>query len=212
MRWNLILLAAGYSRRFGDRKLLAEINGTPLYRFSLDKIRKLSEKLGDTTILVVTSYPEIEAYCRKQSVTVIKNDGTDNTGIASSIQKAVKYLETQECALEGSRKADVFFTADQPGLDENEVWMFLNQYASQNKKIGTMECKNIWRSPNVFDACYRSKLLQLSADKGGKAVMKQHAEDVFCFHTEKETQFLILIRERIYCAYQISFFHKLIYE
>lgn len=134
MRWNLILLAAGYSRRFGDRKLLAEINGTPLYRFSLDKIRKLSEKLGDTTILVVTSYPEIEAYCRKQSVTVIKNDGTDNTGIASSIQKAVKYLETQECAVEGSRKADVFFTADQPGLDENEVWMFLNQYASQNKK------------------------------------------------------------------------------
>ena len=120
MRWNLILLAAGYSRRFGDRKLLAEINGTPLYRFSLDKIRKLSEKLGDTTILVVTSYPEIEAYCRKQSVTVIKNDGTDNTGIASSIQKAVKYLETQECAVEGSRKADVFFTADQPGLDENE--------------------------------------------------------------------------------------------
>ena len=95
MRWNLILLAAGYSRRFGDRKLLAEINGTPLYRFSLDKIRKLSEKLGDSTILVVTSYPEIEAYCRKQSVTVIKNDGTDNTGIASSIQKAVKYLETQ---------------------------------------------------------------------------------------------------------------------
>ena len=68
--------------------------------------------------------------------------------------------------------------------------MFLNQYASQNKKIGTMECKNIWRSPNVFDACYRSKLLHLSADKGGKAVMKQHAEDVFCFHTEKETQFL----------------------
>ena len=134
MRWNLILLAAGYSRRFGDRKLLAEINGTPLYRFSLDKIRKLSEKLGDTTILVVTSYPEIEAYCRKQSVTVIKNAGTDNTGIASSIQKAVKYLETQECAVEGSRKADVFFTADQPGLDENEVWMFLNQYASQNKK------------------------------------------------------------------------------
>lgn len=134
MRWNLILLAAGYSRRFGDRKLLAEINGTPLYRFSLDKIRKLSEKLGDSTILVVTSYPEIEAYCRKQSVTVIKNDGTDNTGIASSIQKAVKYLETQECAVEGSRKADVFFTADQPGLDENEVWMFLNQYASQNKK------------------------------------------------------------------------------
>ena len=33
-------------------------------------------------------------------------------------------------------------------------------------------------------------IVQLSADKGGKAVMKQHAEDVFCFHTEKETQFL----------------------
>ena len=189
MRCNLILLAAGYSRRFGDRKLLAEINGIPLYRFTLDKIRNLSEKLGDTTILVVTSYPEIEAYCRKQGVTVIKNDGTDNTGIASSIQKALEYLEAQERALEGRRKADVFFTADQPGLDENEVWTFLNQYASQNRKIGTMECKNIWRSPNIFDVCYRPELLQLSADRGGKAVMKQHTEDVFGFHTEKETQF-----------------------
>ena len=68
MRWNLILLAAGYSRRFGDRKLLAEINGTPLYRFSLDKIRKLSEKLGDTTILVVTSYPEIEASAENRAL------------------------------------------------------------------------------------------------------------------------------------------------
>ena len=68
MRWNLILLAAGYSRRFGDRKLLAEINGTPIYRFSLDRIRKLSEKLKEASVLVVTSYPEIEAYCRKQSV------------------------------------------------------------------------------------------------------------------------------------------------
>ena len=71
---------------------------------------------------------------QKQSVTVIKNDGTDNTGIASSIQKAVKYLETQECAVEGSRKADVFFTADQPGLDENEVWMFLKPICIAEQK------------------------------------------------------------------------------
>lgn len=190
MRWNLILLAAGYSRRFGDRKLLAEINGTPLYRFSLDRIRKLSEKLKESSVLVVTSYPEIEAYCRKQRVAVIRNDGTDNTGIASSIQKSLEYLETQERKRADSRMTDVFFTADQPGLDETDVLAFLNQYASQNKKIGTMECRNIWRSPNVFDVCYRPELLQLSADKGGKTIMKQHTEDVFCFHTEKESQFL----------------------
>ena len=68
MRWNLILLAAGYSRRFGDRKLLAEINGTPLYRFSLDKKRKLSEKLGDSTILVVTEQiiPELRPLFKKR--------------------------------------------------------------------------------------------------------------------------------------------------
>lgn len=80
------------------------------------------------------------------------------------------------------------------------------------QKIGTMECKNIWRSPNVFDACYRPELLQLSADKGGKAVMKQHAEDVFCFHTEKETQFLDIDTREDLLRISDKLFHKLIYE
>ena len=38
MRWNLILLAAGYSRRFGDRKLLAEI------KTALARLLEVTEK------------------------------------------------------------------------------------------------------------------------------------------------------------------------
>ena len=89
MRWNLILLAAGYSRRFGGRKLLAEINGVSLYRYSLEKMKKLSPKLDSAHILVVTSYPEIEDFCRKSGFTVLKNEGGENTGMPSSIHKAV---------------------------------------------------------------------------------------------------------------------------
>lgn len=190
MRWNLILLAAGYSRRFGGRKLLVEINGVPLYRYSLEKMKKLSPKLDSAHILVVTSYPEIEDFCRKSGFTVLKNEGGENTGIASSIHKAVEYLERTDYFLESRESFDVFFTADQPGLDETEAELFLRQYALQKKKIGTMECEDVWRSPNVFDACYRKELLQLSGEKGGKFVMRQHKEDVFAYHTDRVEQFL----------------------
>ena len=190
MRWNLILLAAGYSKRFGGRKLLAEINGIPLYRFSLKKMKKLSETLDSADILVVTSYSEIEDFCKKSGITVLKNEGAENTGIASSIRKAVEYLERND-RVSGNRESfDVFFTADQPGLDEKETEIFLRQYVLQEKRIGTLECGDVWRSPNVFDAYYRKELLQLSREKGGKVVMRQHKEDVFAYHTDREEQFL----------------------
>ena len=41
MKISLILLAAGDSRRFGSNKLLYELHGKPMYRYSVDEVAKL---------------------------------------------------------------------------------------------------------------------------------------------------------------------------
>ena len=185
---NLILLAAGYSRRFPGRKLLAEINGKPLYLITLEKLCTLCDRHPDWLIVVVTSYDEIEAYCKTQQISCVKNVGAENTGIASSIQKAVHFLETiQKDA--GRQTADVFFTADQPLLDCHVVEQFLLAYEAQEQKAGTLVCEDIWRNPNIFDASYRTELLSLTGDTGGKQILKNHREDVFCFQTADAFQF-----------------------
>ena len=71
MKISLILLAAGDSRRFGSNKLLYELHGKPMYRYSVDEVAKL-----DTTVfaekIVVSQYDEIlDTLSREGYLTVI---------------------------------------------------------------------------------------------------------------------------------------------
>ncbi|MGB5822623.1 MAG: nucleotidyltransferase family protein [Proteocatella sp.] len=59
-----IILASGNSRRFGGNKLLTAFNGRPLFSYVLDKALELKAETG-LEIIVVTQYPEIEAYVAK---------------------------------------------------------------------------------------------------------------------------------------------------
>ena len=44
MKINLILLAAGYARRFGAQKLLAPVDGMPMYLVTLQKLEEIKKK------------------------------------------------------------------------------------------------------------------------------------------------------------------------
>ena len=54
---HLILLAAGSSRRFGGNKLLAPLNGNPLYTWGLSALKEVCRTRGDCTLTVVSRYP-----------------------------------------------------------------------------------------------------------------------------------------------------------
>ena len=54
----LVLLAAGDSRRFGSNKLLADIEGKPMYRHILEEVERLPKDAFCRRILV-SQYPEI---------------------------------------------------------------------------------------------------------------------------------------------------------
>lgn len=189
MKINLILLAAGYSKRFGDRKLLVPIDGKPLYEITIEKLLQLEKENEHRKLLVVTSYAEIVDYCKKHAIAYVTNCGVQNTGIASSIKVALIHLMKMADAGENQPSCDVFFPADQPFLDVSEVADFLEQFVSQQRKIGTMSCHGEWRAPNIFSKIYRKELLNLPPDKGGKYVMLQHKEDVFVYASENERQF-----------------------
>lgn len=189
MKINLILLAAGYSKRFGDRKLLVPIDDKPLYEITIDKLLQLEKENEHRKLLVVTSYVEIIDYCKEHAIDYVTNCGVQNTGIASSIKAALIHLMKTADREDNQPSCDVFFPADQPFLDVFEVADFLEQFASKQKNIGTMSCEGEWRTPNAFSEIYRKELLNLPPDKGGKYVMLGHKEDVFVYVSENEMQF-----------------------
>lgn len=50
MKLSLIYLAAGNSRRFGENKLLAELDGRPLYRYGLDALKQAAASLDGSAV------------------------------------------------------------------------------------------------------------------------------------------------------------------
>lgn len=68
MKIHMILLAAGFGRRFGSNKLLYEIGGKPMYRHTLDVMLSLARELKDADVTVVTRYEEIYLDAKESGV------------------------------------------------------------------------------------------------------------------------------------------------
>lgn len=164
MTKNLILLAAGLSRRFGpENKLLAQVEGLPLYRHTLDKLERL--RAPDTRLLVMTNTPEIQTWCQNRKIPWGASPQADQ-GISHTIRAAL--------ALAGDTEAYVFLVADQPKLEESTIRRLLAACEASNAPVGCLVSGDRRGNPVWFSASLRPELEALAGDTGGRAVLKAH--------------------------------------
>ena len=127
MKIHMILLAAGFGRRFGSNKLLYEIGGKPMYRHTLDVMLSLARELKDAAVTVVTRYEEIYLDAKESGVLCLMNRHSEQ-GISSSVQIGLKAnLHPREDAYY------LFFTADQPELKKETVREFFLAGGKRNR-------------------------------------------------------------------------------
>ena len=112
MKIAFVMLAAGNSRRFGSNKLLYEIEGKPMYLLTLEKLKKASEKIPESEIIVVTQYEEIVKKAGEMKIPVFINPRPED-GISLSMQIGLMSVrETDAC---------LFAVSDQPWLEGDTV-------------------------------------------------------------------------------------------
>ena len=135
-------------------------------------------------IIVVTAYDEIEKLCKEQftDCIVVRNQGEQNDGIASSIRKGVEAATDHSVRAESKAVSyDMFFQADQPYVKAELLIDFLDAFFKSKKGIGALSCEGTLRSPNLFSETYRPELLALSKECGGKKIIRSHPDDVFSY-------------------------------
>ena len=97
---GLVMLAAGNSRRFGSNKLLALIEGEPMYCHILGELMQVKETLErqglDCGITVVTQYDEIAEAAGEIGARVLYNLHPDE-GISSSLKIGLKGMPKPVC-------------------------------------------------------------------------------------------------------------------
>lgn len=169
----MILLAAGFGRRFGSNKLLYEIDGKPMYRHTLDLMLSLAQEFRNADVTVVTRYEEIYCEAEQSGVLSLMNRHSER-GISSSMQIGLR-------ANLGEEAYYLFFTADQPELKLDTVRNFLNAFFQTAKGIGCLSENQTPKNPCVFHSRYAEELLLIGGDRGGKQIVGRHPEDVFLF-------------------------------
>ena len=174
MRIALIYLAAGNSHRFGSNKLLYPIEGKPMYRHVLDRLTMICRTDSRYSLTVVTQYDEIAGRLAENPAIRVAFSPESKNGAAYSVRAGIEAA--------GEADAYVFFVADQPYLSEKTVREFLDFAAAQPP--GGIVCVSAGGetgNPVWFDAAYRTELLALSGDRGGKAVVRRHLDSVRLF-------------------------------
>jgi molybdenum cofactor cytidylyltransferase len=146
-----IVLAAGFSRRFGSAKQLFTYFGEPLVRRAARVAREVAP-----VIVVIPNDAEIRQALDGLDVTIVEN-GERAEGMASSIRAGVR-----ACA------GDVLLTlCDQPAVNSAHLRKLIDSRAP----IAASGYEGTVGVPALFRSIYRDSLLSLHGDSGAKALL-----------------------------------------
>ena len=165
MRINLILLAAGNSKRFNGNKLLAIYKEKPIYMYIVEKVLDLKVD----KIICVTQYEEIKESLLNTNINVVMNENS-SLGISSSIKLGINF----------DKNADgyMFMVCDQPFISRETLNSVIDNFINGDKGIICVAYGDNKGNPVIFSKRYIDELLSLEGDNGGKRILREHLNDL----------------------------------
>lgn len=168
-RIGCVILAAGNAIRFGKNKLLTDINGKAMIECAFDAIP--TEKLCD--VVAVTQYDSVIKLAESRGYHCVIND-QPVLGISRSVMLGTTVLKDRCDGI-------LYQVADQPWLKRESVSRMLDVFRNHPDRIVSMSCGGKRGNPCVFPKQFFDELCGLSGDKGGRAVIERHTDDLLLF-------------------------------
>lgn len=175
MKYSIIYLAAGLSRRFGENKLTSKYNNKYLFQCGLDALCDTMQKRGCCDeLVVVTRYDEISEYVASLASKLLSaniqcvHNNESEKGISTSIR-----LGVEACT---STDGYLFLVADEPNITSATILSMMTRFETDSCSILYASYKGISGNPVIFSSSFRDELLALTGDCGGKRIIKAHLQ------------------------------------
>ena len=158
-----VLMASGAGRRFGGNKLLAAVDGLPLYRRAMAALAPA----GFGRLAVCSPYPEILSAGAEYGFLPLENPGAAE-GIAASVRLGAAAMDGMDGAL--------FAVCDQPWLTTGSIRRLMDCFEESKTSICALSWRGRRGNPVIFPAGLFGELAALTGDTGGSAVLRRHPE------------------------------------
>ena len=158
MKTAVLILAAGAASRFGSLKQLALIDGKPMLQHCIDTANSLFPD-AVYTVLGNQSQQVIDGI---SGTHVIINPQWQR-GLGSSIAVGVSYLKDKVDAI-------LVLLADQPRIKVDYLERLVALFEGQH--VACSQYSSHLGIPAIFGKSYFNALMNLSGDKGGKALLE----------------------------------------
>mgnify|MGYP001329855991 CR=1 FL=1 len=169
---DILIMAAGASRRFGGCKLLTQWRGAPIITYALNTAINLSQQpqlqIASLNIVAGAYHDQIRNFLEQQyppNHNLINNPNWSQ-GLGHSIAHGVAQLPPENSVL--------IMLADQPLVAVEDVQRLIHLASENPRKIICAEFAETIGVPALFPAEFKKDLLQLKGDRGAKAVLIEH--------------------------------------
>lgn len=167
----IVIMASGYSERFGSNKLLESFLDQPLFTYAVDLAASCDVEMK----IIATRYEPIMQYVEENAPTIniVWNEHPER-GISESIHLGIQYLKQQK---DYEKYAGCcFMVCDQPLLQKESMQELFKSFYTNPEGVHMCVTKEREGNPVIFPRQLFDELMALEGDKGGKRVAKQHPE------------------------------------
>lgn len=157
-----LLLAAGASRRFGggNQKLVQELNGQPVVRWSAASL--IGGPVDDVIVVVGSNDAPVRDALKGLPVRFVRNGAADD-GMASSVAVGVS-------AVLAETDAALIVLGDEPLAGRVPLERVVQRYKEGGAAVVAPTFRGVRGHPVLFERSVFPELLALTGDRGARAV------------------------------------------
>ena len=162
MKVDIIVLAAGSSKRMGSPKQLLKVGETTLLGTILKTV--VQSKANNVTCVLGANASLITPSISKFEIEIVINPNYSN-GLGTSISKGVSHLKDRD--IDGV----IILLGDQPFISSNYINKLVTTFSEEPHHIISTKYANKNGVPALFPKKYFNQLLLLNKDKGAQDIL-----------------------------------------